>query len=207
MHNLENYEAVVFDLDGVITLGEDEHGNFKWQKDVEADLGLTAADIARFFTSPAAKQFMVGQADLKQALKEFLPTTNATADVEAFVKYWLSKDMFIDANMVNFSNALRAKGIKTFIATNQERYRTAHFWDHHKMSENFDGMFASYQVGFQKPDAEFFKYVNSRLPVATNVLFLDDKAKNAEVSEVVGWQGYFFQGWDKFCNDFDVKSY
>ena len=62
------------------------------------------------------------------------------------------------------------------------------------MSEHFDGMIYSAELGAQKPNEEFFARAAGRLPARTpgEVLFLDDSLANAEAAAGCGWNALHY---------------
>ena len=61
--------------------------------------------------------------------------------------------------------------------------------------DNYDYLFFSYEYGMRKPDINFYKVIQDRLPFKKeDILFLDDKEKNVETAREFGWNSYVVTG-------------
>jgi putative hydrolase of the HAD superfamily len=79
------------------------------------------------------------------------------------------------------------------LATNQEPYRAVYLWREVGLSEWFDGMVYSAEIGVTKADAGFFAIARRRLRLGGGVpVFLDDQAENVEVARRAGWTAHVY---------------
>lgn len=62
-------------------------------------------------------------------------------------------------------------------------------WEGHTVQDFFDGLFLSYELHQQKPDAAIFHTVQTALNCDANeLLFFDDSETNCEAARQCGWQ-------------------
>jgi putative hydrolase of the HAD superfamily len=72
--------------------------------------------------------------------------------VQEFLEYWFKVENKVDARLLREVDQLRTAGIRSFLATNQERYRTEYISREMGLSDHFDGIFSSAFVGYLKQD-------------------------------------------------------
>lgn len=84
-------------------------------------------------------------------------------------------------------SALRAAGVRCYLATNQTEHRGRYMAEHLGYDDLLDGAFWSYELRAAKPDPAFFTTVLDRLDLdAADVLFVDDNLRNVEAARSVG---------------------
>lgn len=94
---------------------------------------------------------------------------------------------------------LREKGIKCYVATNQEKYRVQYIQDYMKLKPEFDGFFASNEIGVCKPEEAFFQHILSRLNIHPGeVLFWDDTQVNVDTAKRLGMNAEFYRDFEDF---------
>ncbi len=179
---------LVLDLDGVVVRGHPEGG--RWDKDLARDLGIDSQRVQALFFASHFKDIVTGRADLMTTLESVWPQVECEASPRAFVDYWFAKDSRLDDEVLALVDAWRAGGRKAFIATLQEHERARYVWERLGLSGRFDGMFYSADLGAAKPDAEFFRRAQARMPVTMpdEILFLDDQSENVKAAAASGWR-------------------
>ena len=61
--------------------------------------------------------------------------------------------------------------------------------------DNYDYLFFSYEYGLRKPDINFYKQIQEKIPFKKeDILFLDDKEQNVEAAKKFGWNSYQVTG-------------
>src|SRR5581483_7257701 len=128
--------VLLFDVDGVLANGE------QFSKRLARDYGVTAEMTASFFNG-SFLECLVGNADLKQELISHLKQWGWHGSVDEFLHYWFISEHVIDEPLVNRVQQLRQKGIRCYLATNQEQYRTAYILHEMGFADAFDGIFSS----------------------------------------------------------------
>lgn len=186
-------KAVIFDADGVLI----NKGMFSDYLSREHNLELEK--LATFFTGPFRKA-LTGKADLKKILKPHLKTWGWKDTVEEFMNLWFITGHEVDEKLINYIKNLRKKGIKCYLATNQEKYRTQYMLKHMGFSKIFDKVYASAHLGYRKPDLEFFAKVMNDLPdfEKSEILFWDDLTENVEVARELGINAEIYTSFEDF---------
>ena len=120
-------------------------------------LNRPPAEIAEFFGGPF-KQCLLGHADLLVELPLVLRHWDWQGRVEQFVEFWFGVESNVNQAMLTFADALRANGIRC-ICFHQERHRARSLEALLGVGTRFERAFFSCDVGFQKPNPEFFTTV------------------------------------------------
>ncbi len=111
--------ALVFDVDGVLV----EYKVFA--SVLERKYGISREMTAPFFHGPF-EDCVLGQADLSEALPDYLVKWNWPGSLEKFIHTWFEADSRINEQMLHFIRAMRAGGRRCYIASTQERQRVAY---------------------------------------------------------------------------------
>jgi len=185
---------LVLDLDGVVVTGNADGG--PWYENLERDLGIRPTDVQNmFFRTPLFSALMLGQADLFEVLRRVWSQLRCEVSVEVFVDYWFSSHSGLDKDVLAAVDRVRQEGRPSFLATNQEHHRARYVWNTLGLSQHFDGMIYSAELGEQKPNEEFFTRAAGRLPARTpgEIMFLDDSLANVEAATRVGWNALHYR--------------
>ncbi len=143
----------------------------------------------------------VGKADLKQEIGKYLAGWGWTGTVEELMEYWFSSEKEVDTEVLEVVDGLRQKGVKCYLATDQEKYRVRYLLEEMKLGEHFDGQFFSCDLGVKKSHTEFFEEILRRLGVEPEeVMYWDDDEKNVAVAHELGIDARLFTSPD------DVRS-
>ncbi len=185
--------VLLFDVDGVLANGE------LFSKRLAREYGITTEMTAPFFSGPFL-QCLVGNADLKEELGDHLKQWGWQDSLDAFLRYWFSSEHVIDEPLVSMVQQLRQRGIRCYLATNQERHRTAYILHEMGFANAFDGMFSSAYIGFMKHDTAFFEAVLRELDgvKAGEMLFWDDSPGNVATAQEVGLHAEVYRGFEDF---------
>lgn len=140
-----------------------------------------------------------GRSDLLDHLPAFMAQVGREGEAAAFYREWLDYENRPNRAMLGAVRELRAQGWRVYLATNQERHRTAHLLRESGLGELVDGHFASYLVGHRKPDPAYYAAVTAQLCVpAGQILFWDDTGENVAAARWAGWVAYQFTGVEEF---------
>lgn len=179
-------KAVLFDVDGVLANGK------RFSETLEKDLGVSKEKSLPFFTGKFL-DCLVGKADLKEELEPLLDDWNWDGTIDEFLIYWFKSEHAIDEPLIEEVKKLQNKNIQCFVITNQEKYRTAYIINEMGFGNIFDGIFSSADVGYMKPQHEFFLNVLNKIGFqAKEVLFVDDTVGHIESAKVLGIQTILF---------------
>jgi len=194
------YKVFLFDTDGVVVLSQ-MFGNYYAQKN-----NLNKEKMTPFFTG-IFQDCIIGKADLKEVIEPWLAQWGWSDNVEEFLHQWFEYENNVDKKIVEFINKLKKEGIKCYLATNQEKYRTNYLKNEMKFGEIFDGIFSSSHIGYKKPSTEFYKFILDKINVSTKEIFyLDDDAKNIESAKELGIESYLYKDFDEFIKYLKTKT-
>ena len=184
--------TLLFDVDGVLLVGE------TWSKDLPAAYGITDEMLAPFFKN-AFPTCLIGKADLKEELAPYLSRWNWPLSVDDFIDYWF-RHYTLDQMLLQYVQQLRQNGIRCYLATQQERYRTDYILHTLGFARQFDGMFSSVDIGYIKSEMLFFEAVLRSLNTCqpAEVLFWDDSSTNVAIARSVGLQAEVYSNFAHF---------
>ena len=180
----------IFDADGVVTTPK------KFAENLEKDCGTKPEALLPFFKGPF-QDALVGKADLKTVIQPYLKDWNWTKSVDEFLAYWFKAEDAVNDEVIETIEGLRAKGIKCYLATNQEKYRLEYMRETMKFKHVFNGVFSSADLGCKKPDPQFFDRLLKRIDPKREIprkeiLFWDDSEANIKVAKDLGIQAYLY---------------
>ena len=160
--------AIIFDVDGVLV-------EFKvFASVLEREYGISREMTAPFFHGPF-EECVLGRADLREALPEFLDKWNWPSSLDEFIHTWFEADSRVNQPMLEFIKTMRAGGRRCYIASTQEANRVAYLEKLPAFAGLFERRFFSCQLGCQKPEKRFYDRIISEIPeTADELLFLDD---------------------------------
>lgn len=184
--------VMLFDADGVLTLPEEF-----FSRVYARSHGLDPEPFEEFFRGPFGKTGL-GQADLKELLVEYADLWQHE-DPEAIMKQWFESEDIRNEQVIELIPRFRAKGIKCYLATNQEKYR-GQYMKEVMFHGLFDGYFVSCDLGVIKPDPEYFEKVLAAIGQDVpgiqpqDVVFIDDSRANVAGAASLGIDARFYEG-------------
>lgn len=198
MHNIAKayVRIAIFDADGVVTSPK------RFADDLARDFGTKPEDLTPFFQGPF-QDALIGKADLKMIIQPYLKDWNWAGTVDEFLAYWFKAEDEINEQVLSIVTDLRERGIKCYLATNQEKYRLEYMRKKMGFERIFNGVFSSSDLGCKKPDKQFFerllKRLDPRRKVPTKeILFWDDTEANIDAAKKFGIQAYLFTDNESF---------
>jgi len=186
-------KAIIFDADGMIVHGE------RFSSRLARDYGISTDTTDHFFRNEF-QLCLVGTADLKEELQKYLDQWGWKDDLDALVDYWFA-DTYneIDVRFEPVIQSLREQGIKTYLATNNEKYRTDNLVRHRGLGKWFDTIFSSAYIGHKKPDGAFFQNILDQTGIAKeDMVFWDDDTENTEGAAAFGLPVEVYTDFDQF---------
>jgi putative hydrolase of the HAD superfamily len=175
---------VLFDADGVI-----QGARKGWMEELivwagprteEFLLAIAAADVA----------CLTGK-DFGAAMREVLRQFEINAPLEKVIdpRFWIE----VRQPMLDAVRAVRDLGLHCGLATNQQNLRGGYMRSSLGFEKIFDEQFYSYELGFAKPEAGYFKAIMARIDVAPDrVLFIDDHEGNVAGAREIGLHSELF---------------
>lgn len=170
-----------------------------WSSVFTREHGVPYAEVLPFFEGEF-QNCLVGRADLKELLPPWLERWQWTKSIDEFLQFWFRSEHFIDSELLEEVERLREQGMKVYVATNQEKYRTEYMLHEMGFARQFDGMLVSYQLGEKKPDLAFFDAALARIgnPPKDSVLFWDDDADNVAGARAAGLRAERYENLEQF---------
>jgi putative hydrolase of the HAD superfamily len=190
------------DVDGVLVDGRPDGRH--WQTSIEEDLGFTADALHEQFFAPYWEDIVLGRAGLMERLTTALQRIAPHVSPATFVSYWFERDSRLVASFLPEFSWVRSKGIRLYLATNQEHLRAAYLMETLGLAEHVDDIFYSARLGAKKPDLEFFAKVQAAVGLGgEEMLLIDDSRQNIEAARKAGWQALH---WTKLSSPNIVRS-
>lgn len=185
-------KALMVDVDGVLLVHPHPAG---WWANLERDLGLSGQSLLDEFFTPHFGDLIHGRAQLRDRLEPVLAKIAPHLSVDAFVTYWFEQDFHPDENLFAELALVRAGGVAVHLATVQEHERANFLWRTMRWSECFDAIHYAADLGWAKPEPEFFRAIEARTGLApSNIAFIDDREANIEAARDCGWQAEVWTG-------------
>lgn len=175
------------DVDGVLVHGRPLDGRH-WSASLEADLGLSPEDLQRAFFTPHWNDVITGRQGLVDLLKPVINKIAPHLSHYDVIDYWFANDARLDRALIADLDRQREKGVRVYLATNQEHLRASYLVGQIGLGQHCDGIYYSAAVGFQKPDRQFFERVAASSGIrASELLLVDDLAENVIAARDAGW--------------------
>lgn len=182
-------KVITFDADGVLIGGKDKSGTYLWEKNVERDLGLSPEQMRQIYAGDWTS-VIKGQRNVQTHFKAIFDRLNIPLSANVFIDYWLEHDTNVNEEILPVLASI--KGHKLYIGTNQEKSRTAVL--EKKFDAYFEGIFSSYHIGAMKPEAAFYKHIETALNVRPeDIAFIDDSLSHVQAATRCGWTGHHYQ--------------
>ncbi len=190
-------KVLLLDFDGVISKSK------YFSEIYSEEFGVDINKILPFFNEKKDLT-NTGKADLKELLSEVLDDWQWKGTVDELLEYWFNVDSKVDERVRRVAEDLRKRGVKVYLATNQEKYRTEFIWNNLNLKDWIDGRFVSYEMGCVKSDPLFFKTVLEMLDVpAEEIVFFDDSESKVDSARKLGIRGILYTDFEKFKEEIE----
>jgi len=181
-------KAILFDVDGIVITGRKQ----LFSRSLAERQGIPREDVEEFFLNNFRK-CSFGKADLKEEIAPYLAKWRWEGGVDDLLKFWFEAENTKDQEVMQIITNLRNRGIKCFVATRQEKYRLQYIWEVVGLKDYFDGIFSTCNIGYDKKDPEFFRYVFKELGLKPeDIMFFDDSQANIENARSLGVEAYLY---------------
>ena len=191
-------KAVIFDTDGMVVITDMFSVKYCDEYKVPYE------NILPFFKNEF-QPCLIGKADLKEQIKPYLDKWGWEKSIEEFLEYWFQAEHHIDQRVIKTISQLRKSGIKCYLATNQEIYRTNYLKNEMGFKTVFDQIFSSAEIGFKKPQVEFFNVVIKEIGLDRNeIQFWDDTQKNVLAAKEAGFDAHLYTKFEEFKLEMDT---
>ncbi len=187
-------KALLLDADG-LTLQKHRYFSEIYSEQYNVSLDK----IAPFFRGPF-QECQRGKNDIKEILPPYLTEWGWQGTVEEFMNLWCETDVKENKEVLDVVQEARAKGVKCYLTTDQEKFRAEYIKNTLHFDKYFDGNFYSCDLGYCKSDKEFFTTVLQKLDLEpSEVMFWDDDKKNVEVAASVGILAKYYTNFEEFA--------
>lgn len=108
-------------------------------------------------------------------------------DETTFLNWWFTGEI-LQEKVIEFCKQQRLKGIAVYIMSNNFKERVEYYEkDIPQMFENVDYAYFSYEVGYVKPDVQYFRHIlKENMLNPQEVVFIDDSEANTKVAQSLG---------------------
>ena len=140
---------------------------------------------------------LTGKVDLREVLTEVLERRGRSCSADEVLAIWFRIEL--DDLMLGMVDRVRAAGVLTALATNQQSYRGTYMRANLPYDQHFDHQFHSFELGVAKPDPAFFTHILDSLGVAAGeTVFVDDVLANVRGARAVGINAVHFSRSDTY---------
>lgn len=188
-----NYKVLLLDYDGIFYTG-------RYFSEIYSEkFGANISKIRAFMEGPKVLANL-GKADLKVLLTDVMLDWKWKGTVDGLVEFWLKSNSSVDQKPVLLTKNCQNKGLKVYLVTNQEKYRTDYIWNNLGMKTIMDGKFVSCEMGVIKQDPKFFELVLKTFPEIPpdKIIYYDDSPSKLNAAKVVGIDTRLFTGYTNF---------
>jgi putative hydrolase of the HAD superfamily len=191
----KSIKAVIFDGEGMVITSE------KFYLNLVRSFG-TRAEVINPFYANEYQLCLLGKADMRKELKPYLKQLGGQQFIDDFLKNWFASEDQVDSRIIDTIYELKTKGVKCYLATNQEEYHAEYMLETMGFKAIFDKVFFSYQIGYLKPQNEFYEFITSELGkeglTKDQLLFWDDRHNNVETCRNLGLKAEFYKNFNSF---------
>jgi len=185
-------KAVIFDTDGMVVITD------MFSVQYCKEYNVPYENILPFFKNEF-QPCLVGKADLKEQIKPYLAKWGWKKSVDEFLGYWFKAENHIDQRVMDVISKLKQSGIKCYLATNQEKYRTEYLKKQMGFGAIFDRIFSSAEIGYKKNQSEFFSFIIKETGLKKDeIQYWDDTEKNVQGAKDFGVDARRYKNFEDF---------
>ena len=174
-----NIQAVLLDADGVV-------------QTPMLRMALTAMTGSKDQTEELVKGMfnaefpcLTGQENFSARLEESLRDQCTAVELSEMLSAWTTIEP--NEEVLALVAEVRSMGVQVVIASSQEPFRADYMRNELGYARHFDQLFFSCDVGYIKPDPNYFAQVLEDLSIEpSRVLFVDDSARIVEAASELG---------------------
>jgi putative hydrolase of the HAD superfamily len=195
-------KVILFDCDGPIIKRE----KYFSQRLKDLGMGLKEDLVTQFFKTEFL-EIEKGKADLKQTLEGKIQSWGYKGTVKELMDFWFEGEAEVDQEMKSYIIGLREKGIKCYLATNNEKYRTEYLWNVVGLKDFLDGVFSSCYSGYLKPQIEYWvETYKSLSEIPKNeILMLDNVQSAVDSAREFGFNAELYENFEDFKKKMELK--
>ena len=175
-------EAVLFDADGVLQAPRPDRPRM-----LAEAFGCSDDEVPRWLGDLFAIEdgSLTGEADFAAGIAELLGQRACPGTAQQVLDALAAIE--VDAAIFPWIRGLRARGVRCFLATNQERHRGTAMSRDLGFAQLFEAEFYSFAMGVAKPERAFFQRILDATGIPPGqILFVDDRADNVVGARQLG---------------------
>jgi len=182
--------AILFDLGGVLVELDGPPLLPEW---LDEEISLQE-NKRRWAQSASVEAFEKGEIKADRFVEGLIRELNLNVSPEVFTERFLRWPANLYPGALNLLEDLRSKTLLALYSNTSELH-WPRMMDEFSLRGYFDHHFASFLIGYYKPDVASFNYVANKMQLPEqNILFLDDSAANVEAARKAGMQSVQVQG-------------
>jgi putative hydrolase of the HAD superfamily len=175
----------------------------KYFSDVYAEEYKIPEEKLRPFFKDKFRLCQRGKADLKKEVEPYLKGWGWHGSVDEFLDYWFHTQTIPNQPVLDLLKEIRARGIKCYLVTDQERYRANYITNNLRFKDYFDELFYSCDLGYSKSQKEFFEIIIKRLNLKPEeIIYWDDE--DIEMAKEVGINASVFTSDQNFKEEVNL---
>lgn len=151
-----------------------------------------------FFAEPF-KLCQKGKGDLKKGITPYLKSWQWNKSADEFLEYWFATDVEVQPEVLKIIENAKKNGYKTYLASEQEKYRAAWIKNILAKDRYFTDTFFSCDLKFNKDENKFYQSIINRLEAdPKNIYYWDDDKKNIITAKNLGINAFLFKNIENF---------
>lgn len=189
------YKAIVFDFFGVFCAPMATN----WFKKAALDYEAEKAEFQALCTQSDLGKFTRAEFNQKAAKLTGVTVSDVENGIEA--------EMIIDTKLVEYTRRLKAEGYRIACLSNGGHEWTLQVITDHNLSDLFEEVVLSADLGIVKPDTNTYLRTLEKLKLpAAQTIFVDDREANVVAAESCGMRGLVFKDTVSFMRDIQELS-
>ena len=132
--------------------------------------------------------------DLKEVLKTYIPIWGWKGTIDELLEYWWAGENTLNTPVIKIIDDLRSKGMKCYLATDQEKYRANYIMKGMELGDHIDKAFFSSELGLSKATPEYWHAVMHTLEIENpaDVTYWDDEQENVDAAKELGIDAHLY---------------
>jgi putative hydrolase of the HAD superfamily len=199
---MSEIKVLLFDVDGVL-IRPPNYYSAELEKVGYAD----ASSIIDEFYENENDKCLVGKLDTIEAIKPYIARFNWKSTPESYIRNQFEfEGTYLDSLIMGYVAKFREKGLKCFIATDQEKFRAKFLLNNLNFRNTFDGHYISCNLGLRKCVRAFWEFVVSDLKNThgiaspTEIFFVDDIQSNLDAAADFGVSTFLYRDPGEFMS-------
>ena len=201
-------KAILFDIDGVLI----HYNGLFFSRTLSPEIYIEPEKtIDEYYHSEINKMCDKGIANPYEQIRPFLNRIGYKGTSYDFMnEQWQYEKTKVDYDLLEKIGEIKKAGVKTYIASNQNKYRKDFLIREMKLEYYFERTFFSCDIGYVKNENEYWKFIKDNLKTENrinkleDIVFYDDMNTNIECAYKNGINGEVINCrndiWDKINN-------